>query len=194
MSSIVQHLPVLAVTYVTGRQHTATVPLAAGPTAAEQVHGSDGASRGANHHPHQPHGPECGIGEGLVHVGLTPDRTTTSTSRAGPDADGRQPLHGRRGLPNLRQRRAPAAHGRGVQQAGRVQLGCATLCHRSDDGASFLHQLGFDGIEQAFTRHAARQSRHRVNVLAAKSATNAPASPMLPTNSSSSTRPPASVK
>lgn len=37
---------------------------------------------------------------------------------------------------------------------GGFDVGCATLCRSCDDGTSFLHRFGFDGIEAAFARHA----------------------------------------
>ncbi|MBN9747760.1 hypothetical protein DMP23_42860 [Amycolatopsis sp. A1MSW2902] len=37
---------------------------------------------------------------------------------------------------------------------GGFDVGCATLCHGCDDGTSFLHRFGLDGIETAFDRHA----------------------------------------
>lgn len=37
---------------------------------------------------------------------------------------------------------------------GGFDVCCATLCHACDDGTSFLHRFGSDGIEAAFARHA----------------------------------------
>jgi hypothetical protein len=37
---------------------------------------------------------------------------------------------------------------------GGFDVGCATLCHHCNNGTSFLHRFGFDGIETAFARHA----------------------------------------